>query len=53
MEKSLNKLVNLSVAFAVEILNLIKFLKSQHETITCNQIGRAGTGIETNITTTP
>ena len=40
MEKSSNKLVDLSVAFAVEILNLVKFLKSQHETIICNQIGR-------------
>ena len=53
MEKSSNKLVDLSVTFAVEILNLVKNLKSQHETIICNQIGRAGTGIETNITTTP
>ena len=49
MEKSSNKLVNLSVAFAVEILNLVKFLKSQHETIICNQIGRAGTSIGANI----
>ena len=40
MEKSSNKLVDLSVAFAEEILNLVKFLKSQHETIICNQIGR-------------
>ena len=40
MEKSSNKLVDLSVAFAVEILNLVKYLKSQHETIICNQIGR-------------
>ena len=49
MEKSSNKLVNLSVAFAVEILNLVKFLKSQHETIICNQIGRVGTSIGANI----
>ena len=40
MEKSSNKLVDLSVAFAVEILDLVKYLKSQHETIICNQIGR-------------
>ena len=33
MEKSSNKLVDLSVAFAIEILNLVKYLKSQHETI--------------------
>ena len=45
MEKSSNKLVDLSVAFAVEIQNLVKYLKSQHETIICNQIGRAGTSI--------
>ena len=49
MEKSSNKLVDLSVAFAVEILNLVKFLKSQHETIICNLIGRAGTSIGANI----
>ena len=47
MEKSSNKLVDLSVAFAVEILNLVKYLKSQHETIICNQIGRSGTSIGT------
>ena len=41
MEKSSNKLVDLSVAFAVEILNLVKYLKEQRETIICNQIGRA------------
>ena len=49
MEKSSNKLVDLSVTFAVEILNLVKYLKSQHETIICNQIGRAGTSIGSNI----
>ena len=48
MEKQ-NKLVDLSVDFAVQILNLVKFLKSQHETIICNQIGRAGTSIGANI----
>ena len=41
MEKHTNKLADISVAFAVEILNLVKFLKNQHETIICNQIGRA------------
>ena len=49
MDRSNNKLVNLSVSFAVEILNLVKYLKSQHETIICNQIGRAGTSIGANI----
>ncbi len=49
MEKTSNKLVDLSVAFAVEILNLVKYLKEQRETIICNQIGRAGTSIGANI----
>ena len=49
MEKTSNKLVELSVAFAVEILNLVKYLKEQRETIICNQIGRAGTSIGANI----
>jgi len=49
MERQNNKLIVLSVAFAVEILNLVKYLKSQHETIICNQIGRAGTSIGANI----
>ena len=48
-KKTSNKLVDLSVAFAVEILNLVKYLKNQHETIICNQIGRAGTSIGANI----
>ena len=41
MEKTSNKLADLSVAFAVEILNLVKYLKEQRETIICNQIGEA------------
>ncbi|MBQ7404413.1 MAG: four helix bundle protein [Lentisphaeria bacterium] len=49
MEKTSNKLVDLSIAFAVEILNLVKYLKEQRETIICNQIGRAGTSIGANI----
>ena len=49
MEKSSNKLVDLSIAFAVEILNLVKYLKERKETIICNQIGRAGTRIGANI----
>ena len=44
-----SKLRTLSVDFAVQILNLVKFLKSQHETIVSNQIGRAGTSIGANI----
>ena len=38
-KKSSNKPVDLSVAFAVEILNLVKYLKEQKETIICNQNG--------------
>jgi len=49
MEKSSNKLADISVAFAVEILNLVKYLKERKETIICNQIGRAGTSIGANI----
>ena len=44
-----SKLRTLSIDFAVQILNLVKFLKSQHETVVSNQIGRAGTGIGANI----
>ena len=44
-----SKLRTLSVDFAVQILNLVKFLKGQHETIVSNQIGRAGTSIGANI----
>ena len=44
-----SKLRTLSVDFAVQILNLVKFLKSQHETVVSNQIGRAGTSIGANI----
>ena len=44
-----SKLRTLSIDFAVQILNLVKFLKSQRETIVSNQIGRAGTSIGANI----
>ena len=44
-----SKLRTLSIDFAVQILNMVKFLKSQHETIVSNQIGRAGTSIGANI----
>ena len=40
-----SRLRTLSIDFAVQILNLVNFLKSQHETIVANQIGRAGTSI--------
>ena len=44
-----NKLVELSMNFSVDIINLVKFLKSNHETIIANQIGRSGTSIGANI----
>ena len=44
-----SKLRTLSIDFAVQILNLVKILKNQHETIVSNQIGRAGTSIGANI----
>ena len=44
-----SRLHNLSIEFAVKILNLVKDLKNQRETIVSNQIGRAGTSIGANI----
>lgn len=35
--------------FAVEIIDLVKFLKSIHETVISNQIGRSETSIGANI----
>ncbi len=44
-----SKLRNLSMDFSVDIINLVKHLKSQHESIISNQIGRSGTSIGANI----
>ena len=44
-----NKLTELSMDFSVEIVNLVKYLKSNHESIISNQIGRSGTSIGANI----
>ena len=44
-----DKLADLSMEFSVELIHLVKFLKSQHETIISNQIGRSGTSIGANI----
>ena len=44
-----SRLRNLSIEFAVKILNLVKDLKNQREAIVSNQIGRAGTSIGANI----
>ena len=38
-----------SMDFAVSIINLVKDLKSKHETVISNQIGRSGTSIGANI----
>ena len=35
--------------FSVDIINLVKYLKSCHESIICNQVGRSGTSIGANI----
>ena len=44
-----NKLAELSIEFAVDIINLVKNLKANHESIISNQIGRSGTSIGANI----
>ena len=44
-----SKLRELSMEFSVEIINLVKCLKANHETIISNQIGRSGTSIGANI----
>ncbi len=44
-----SKLRTLSMDFAVEIIELVKFLKSKHEAVIANQIGRSGTSIGANI----
>ena len=44
-----SKLRNLSLDFAVSIINLVKVLKAKRETIISNQIGRSGTSIGANI----
>ena len=43
------KLAELSLEFSVDIINLVKYLKSNHESIIANQIGRSGTSIGANI----
>ena len=44
-----NKLAELSMEFSVDIINLVKQLKSNYESIISNQIGRSGTSIGANI----
>lgn len=49
MEKKENKLLILSLDFAVKIIDLVKFLKTKKESIISKQIGRSGTSIGANI----
>lgn len=44
-----DKLTDLSMQLSVDVLNLVKELKSQKETIISNQIGRSATSICANI----
>ena len=44
-----DKLGDLSMELSVEILNLTKELRSKHETIISNQVGRSATSICANI----
>ena len=44
-----DKLSDQSMEFAVQIINLVKMLKEQRESIVSNQIGRSGTSIGANI----
>ena len=44
-----DKLTEQSMEFAVHIINLVKQLKEQRESIMSNQIGRSGTSIGANI----
>ncbi len=44
-----NNLAEISMEFSVNIINLVKHLKAQNETVISNQIGRSGTSIGANI----
>ena len=44
-----NKLAELSMEFAVDIITLVRRLKENREAIISNQIGRSGTSIGANI----
>ena len=44
-----SKLRELSMEFSVDVINLVKYLKSNHESVIANQIGRSGTSIGANI----
>lgn len=44
-----SKLRDLSMEFSIDIIELVKYLKSVKESIISNQIGRSGTSIGANI----
>ena len=44
-----SNLRELYMEFSVDIINLVKYLKSSHESVIANQIGRSGTSIGANI----
>ena len=44
-----SKLRELSMEFSVDIINLVKHLKTHRESVVSNQIGRSGTSIGANI----
>ena len=44
-----DKLSEQSMDFAIQIINLVKQLKEQRESIISNQIGRSGTSVGANI----
>ena len=44
-----SKLAELSMEFSVDIIELVKYLKTSKESIISNQIGRSGTSIGANI----
>ena len=44
-----NKLAELSMDFSVRIIDLVKNLKTKHESVISAQIGRSGTSIGANI----
>ena len=44
-----NKLAELSMEFSVDVIELLKHLKTSKESIISNQIGRSGTSIGANI----
>ena len=44
-----NKLAELSMDFSIDIINLVKQLKENRESIISNQLARAGTSVGANI----